>query len=181
MGLFSPVSLGEGGKVTPFIFQSPSHLFYFSRLFHMCYFLSLRAPDMLGFLFKYLICYFSPLHILLSSRNFYLCINNIFDPFFLAPQPPLTLPVFSFSPFSSTKDHLSSELPFSEDPSVTSVPSTSLSPSSALNFDTWSSVGHPIACSLVLFSSMCLTVFSESVFYCFQYDFDVCDPFHISF
>lgn len=117
MDLSSDV-LGEGDKLTPFIFLWASTkiqviYLYQSPFRHLCYsLLSLKAPEILGFLLKYLICCFSPTSSsVVNLRDFYLCINDIFDPFFLVLQPPLTWPLFSFNPFSNTKDHLSSELP----------------------------------------------------------------------
>lgn len=123
-------SLGEGGKLTPFIFLWASTkiqviYLYQSPSRHPCYsLLSLKAPDTLGFLLKYLICYFSPTpSSVVNLRDFYLCINDIFDPFFLVLQPPLTWPLFSFYPFSNTKNHLSSELRSCQYRPVISVPS----------------------------------------------------------
>lgn len=84
----------------------------------------LRLLTPLDFYWKYLICYFSPTpSSVVNLRDFYLCINDIFDPFFLVLQPPLTWPLFSFNPFSNTKDHLSSELPSCQYRPVLSVPS----------------------------------------------------------
>lgn len=78
---------------------------YICHLFHISIilFCLLGLLDNLGFLLKYLICYFSltPSSVV-SLRDFSLCINDILDPFFLAPQPLLILPVFSFSPFPTT-------------------------------------------------------------------------------
>ena len=144
---YSPASLGEEGEV-PLAFSfgllptwlSSSHVqvFCFCRsLFpRLCYSpLSLGAHDALGLLLKHLICYFSRIpSSVVNLRDLCLWIN-MFDPFFLAPQLPLTSPVFCLSPFTNTKGHLSSALPCCQDlpvicvhPTSQSLPTTELKP-----------------------------------------------------
>lgn len=157
------------------VLKSKSSL-YICHLFHICIilFCLLGLLDNLGFLLKYPICCFSltPSSVV-NLRDFYLCINDIFDPF-----------SWPLSPFSSCQCCLSA-------PSPTPSPffRTALLPSSACNLCAFTSL-HPTSTMhwyLILskssdnlfpylFSSMCLTIFIESLFYCFQYDLHAHDP-----
>lgn len=150
--------------------------FYQSPVLRLCYSLpSPGAHDTPGFLLKHQIWSFPP-HpsFVVNLRDLNLWIN-IFDPFFLAPQPPLTLPVFCLSLFSNTKNHLFSELPSCHYLPVIRVPCTSLSPLPPVN---WNLALSRMAHSLLpcLFFSVCLTLLPESLFYYIQYELRVCDP-----
>lgn len=131
-------------------------------------------------LLKHLIRYFSPSpSSAVNLRGLYFCIDDIFAPLFLAPQPPLTLLVFSFSPSATPKITFPQILALLPRSACNLCASISPGTSPALN---WYLVLSRTSHSLLpcLFSSMCCTVFSESHFYCFQCDFHVCDTLHPS-
>lgn len=132
--------MGGGGKLTPFIFLWASTkiqviYLYQSPFRHPCYsLLSLETPDTLGFLLKYLICYFSPHSIFCCQpQRLYLCISDLFDPFFLVLQPP-DLATLLFQPLlqhQRSPFFRIAQLPIS---ACTLCAFTSFSPSSALNW-----------------------------------------------
>lgn len=136
---------------------------YPSPFLHLCYcLLSPRAHDTPEFLLKHQIWYFPPHPSSVVNLRDFSFWMNMFDPFFLA-QPPLTLPVFYFSPLSNTRNHLSSELPCCYHLSVICVPCTSLSPSPPVN---WNLAYSRMAQNLLpcLFFSYALLVFLNHFF-----------------